>query len=109
MSGRTRPVLGSFNLKATRAHRLLGNSVRTLKDETSRQPNARPGFSLLIGPVALHFQRRYFQMNLSQTLAAISKLRRSAAEIERDLHRHAAAAVSDPVMHGKLFRLHGVI
>jgi hypothetical protein len=29
-------------------------------------------------------------------------------EIERDLHRHAAVA-SDPKLHGKLHRLHGVV
>ena len=48
-------------------------------------------------------------MTYPELRAAIAKLHRDAREIERALHRHAAAAASDPVMHGKLFRLHGVV
>jgi hypothetical protein len=44
-------------------------------------------------------------MKLSETLAAISKLRVDAERIGRDLHRHMAAE-RDPVAHAKLRRLH---
>jgi hypothetical protein len=47
-------------------------------------------------------------MQLSETLAAVAKLNSDAREIERALHKHATAE-RDPVMHGKLHRLHGVV
>jgi hypothetical protein len=47
-------------------------------------------------------------MKLSETLAAIAKLHDDAREIEFALRRHIAD-VSDPQLHGKLHRLHGVV
>jgi hypothetical protein len=47
-------------------------------------------------------------MKLSETLAAISKLHREAAEIERALHCHTAVE-RDPVAHARLHRLHRVV
>jgi hypothetical protein len=47
-------------------------------------------------------------MTITETLAAISKLRHDAREIGAALHLHAAVA-SDPKLHGKLHRLHGVV
>jgi hypothetical protein len=47
-------------------------------------------------------------MKLSETLAAISKLRDDAERIGRDLHRHMVAE-RDPVAHAKLHRLHATV
>jgi hypothetical protein len=58
---------------------------------------------------ALFLNERFFQMTLSETLAAIAKLHRDAAEIGRDLNQHVAAEERDPVKHGRLHRLHRVV
>jgi hypothetical protein len=47
-------------------------------------------------------------MNLSETLAAIAKLRIDAERIERALCKHVAAE-RNPVAHAKLHRLHSLV
>jgi hypothetical protein len=47
-------------------------------------------------------------MTLTEVLAAIGKLRADAEQIEHAL-RHHVADERDPVRHGTLHRLHGVI
>jgi hypothetical protein len=45
---------------------------------------------------------------LDQTLEAVARLRDGATKLERDLHRHVAAA-RDPATAGRLHRLHRVV
>jgi hypothetical protein len=47
-------------------------------------------------------------MTLTEVLAAIGKLRADAERLEHALHQHVADE-RDPVRHGALFRLHGVL